>query len=288
MRQLIAALALLALGCGAAAAEAVPLPRPRPAIVPDFTPQSFAEAAGPNFDSAAITDKPTACDERLARLAAFSPMPRLIGPATCGGEDMVELEAVMLADKTRVAVDPPALLRCPMAESFAAWLREEVAPRAAKLGSTLRAVENYDSYECRPRNRVAGAKMSEHGKGNAIDVRAIHLADGRRIEPTDMLADKSWRETMRESACHRFMTVLGPGSDGHHESHIHLDVAARRNGYRICQWAVREPPPAVAVAAAEPEPAADADKDGAVMVRVRLPTPRPAIMPVHVKHSRKL
>ena len=47
-----------------------------------------------------------------------------------------------------------------MAESFAAWLREEVAPRAAKLAGKLKSVENYDSYECRSRNRVPGAKIS--------------------------------------------------------------------------------------------------------------------------------
>ena len=61
-------------------------------------------------------------------------MPRLIGPATCGGDDMVELKAVLLADKSRVAVNPPALLNCGMAESLATWLRDEAAPRAAKLG----------------------------------------------------------------------------------------------------------------------------------------------------------
>ena len=286
MRPLIAALALLGFCCGSAAAENVPLPLPRPVIAPDLEPRSFAEAAGPGFDSAAVTDKPTACDERLARLAAFHLMPRLIGPASCGGEDMVELQAVLLADKSRVPLEPPALLRCGMAESFSAWLREEIAPRAAKLGSRLRSVENYDSYECRPRNRVSGAKVSEHGKGNAIDVRAIRLVDGRRLEPTDIHADKEWRESMRESACHRFMTVLGPGSDGYHESHIHLDVAERHNGYRICQWDVREPPPPVA--STEPEAEAESGKEDVVMVRVRLPLPRPAGIPATVKHSHRL
>jgi hypothetical protein len=35
--------------------------------------------------------------------------------------------------------------------------------------------------------------------------------------------------------------VLGPGSDVYHEEHIHLDLAERRNGYKICQWDVRDP-----------------------------------------------
>jgi hypothetical protein len=48
---------------------------------------------------------------------------------------------------------------------------------------------------------------------------------------------------MRESACHRFTTVLGPGADSHHNNHIHLDILERHRGGRICQWDVREPPP---------------------------------------------
>jgi len=40
------------------------------------------------------------------------------------------------------------------------------------------------------------------------------------------------------SACTRFSTVLGPGSDWYHEDHIHLDLMERRGNYRICQWDV--------------------------------------------------
>ena len=90
--------------------------------------------------------------------------------------------------------------------------------------------------------------MSEHGKGNAVDVRAFTLADNRVLGLTDMAVPKELRAAIRESACARFTTVLGPGSDGYHDSHIHLDIADRRNGYRIGQWEVREPPPAPAIA----------------------------------------
>ena len=83
------------------------------------------------------------------------------------------------------------------------------------------------------------------------------------------------REGLRESACHRFTTVLGPGSDGQHEGHIHLDLAERRQGYRICQWDVREPPVEVA----------SVQIDGKL---VPLPTPRPAGADASVKHARKL
>jgi hypothetical protein len=46
---------------------------------------------------------------------------------------------------------------------------------------------------------------------------------------------------MRQSACTRFTTVLGPGSDRDHETHLHVDLAERRGGYRICQWTLPEP-----------------------------------------------
>jgi hypothetical protein len=236
--------------------QPVPLPRPRPHIWVE--PRSFAEAiAGLDFDATKVTSKPTACDQRLVGLSEHVPMPRLIGPGACGGNDMVELKAVLLTDKSRITVNPPALITCAMAESLAGWLREEAAPRVAKLGSTLIGIENYDAYECRSRNRIPGAKLSEHAHGKALDVRAFDLADGRRLALTDVHVDKPLRDGLQATACRRFATVLGPG-DPYHSGHIHLDVIARRGGYRVCQWKVLEPPP--------PEKAP-----------VPLPRPRPSI-----------
>jgi hypothetical protein len=122
-----------------------------------------------------------------------------------------------------------------------------VAPLAAGLGSPLSALDNYDSYECRGRNRVAGAQLSEHGRANALDVRGFKLADGRSIGLTDRTVPRELRETVLQSVCARFPTVLGPGSDWYHEEHIHLDLMERRNSsYRICQWNVWEPLPRIA------------------------------------------
>jgi len=67
----------------------------------------------------------------------------------------------------------------------------------------------------------------------------VLLEDGRRVELTDPEVPKEFRDSMRASACDRFATVLGPGSDGYHESHIHVDLAERRNNYKLCQWDVR-------------------------------------------------
>jgi len=120
------------------------------------------------------------------------------------------------------------------------WVREDVAPIAASLGAPLGGITNFAAYECRGRNRIIGAKISEHGKGNALDVRNVILANGKSYEPTDMQVAKETREKLKASACARFSTVLGPASDGFHENHIHVDIAERRGGYRICQWAVRD------------------------------------------------
>ena len=199
---------------------------------------------------------PSACTVRLAELAAFASQPALTGPDGCGAVDLVKLEAVTMPDGSRVSINPPAMLRCPMAEAVALWVRQEVGPAVAELGSPLAAIANFDSYSCPGRNRIVGAKLSEHGKANALDVRAIRLANGKSYDPSDPLISKSFRDRLRVATCGHFTTVLGPGSDGYHENHIHMDLAERARGYRMCQWDVREP---------------------AVLVNVPLPMPRPAV-----------
>src|SRR5580704_12614820 len=172
---------------------------------------------------------------------------------------VVRLEAVLLLGRMRVAVTPPAILRCTMAEAIASWVREEVAPRALELGSSLKAVDNLTSFDCRGRNGSVGAKLSEHGKANALDIHSLRLANGKVLELTDPQVSKDFREGLRKSACAQFTTVLGPGSDGAHEDHIHVDLLERRSGYRICEWDIREPaeaPSVSALAASVPLPRA--------------------------------
>jgi hypothetical protein len=122
------------------------------------------------------------------------------------------------------------------------WVRDELVARVAALGSELASIENFDSFECRGQNRIQGAKLSEHGRANALDIRALRLKNGQVVQPTDVAISRDFRLAMKTSACARFTTVLGPGSDGYHEDHIHVDLAERHSGYRICQWDVHEAP----------------------------------------------
>jgi hypothetical protein len=217
-------------------------PASLPTTVPEqFSPPQEAYASFPQAEAAAPA-KPSACQLRLAKVATFKSVPVLIGAGECGAVDAVILDGVMLSDRARIVVSPPATLRCTMAEEVAAWLRDDIAPAVLKLGAPLRGLDNFDSYECRGRNRVRGATLSEHGRANAIDVRAFKLANGEAIGLTDVNVAKAWRDGIRAGACARFSTVLGPGSDGHHEEHIHVDLAERRGGYKMCEWDVREPP----------------------------------------------
>lgn len=236
----------------------VPLPKPRPDEAPKATEETAPEAEEKPSADKPSANKPaeaapppekqlSACRLALTEEIAIAPsIPDIRGPGACGGEDLVRLEAIVLPDKRKVAVKPAAILRCTMASAIADWVRKDMVPLAASLGSTISDLDNFDSFECRGRNRIAGALLSEHGKANALDVRAIKLANGQSIGLTDRTTSRDVRERVLHSVCSRFSTVLGPGSDWYHEDHIHLDLAQRRNDYRICQWNVWDPLPQVA------------------------------------------
>jgi hypothetical protein len=261
------------------------LPATLPAAIPEqFAPPQEAYASFPETVDGGAPAKPSACQMRLAKLAAFKPIPMLVGPGECGATDAVILDAVILPDLAKVAVTPPATMRCSLAEEIATWVRDDIAPAALKLGAPLRGLDNFDSYECRGRNRVRGAMLSEHGRANALDVRGFRLANGTMVTLTDVNVAKDWRDLIRASACARFSTVLGPGSDGNHEEHIHVDLAERRGGYKMCEWDVREPVRAVAKTEPPAPPAADqrqaapaaAESHTAALTEsVPLPRPRP-------------
>jgi hypothetical protein len=244
---------------------AVPLPKPRPADAPATAPDKAvaekptpAQSDKPAEPAAPGPPPPSACRLALSDAIAIAPsIPDIHGPGGCGGEDLVRLEAVVLPDRRQVALKPAAILRCTMASAVADWVRTDIEPLAVGLGSVISDLDNFDSFECRGRNRVVGAQLSEHGRANALDVRALELANGQSISLTDRTVPRGLRESVLHSVCARFSTVLGPGSDGYHEDHIHLDLMERHNNYKICQWNVWDPLPPIAplLPAARPEEA---------------------------------
>jgi len=239
----------------------------RPTAIPQQTgPPQEAFASQPEKENKTPAG-PSDCDLRLGKIAAFQQLSALIAPGECGAPDAVLLEGVILPDQGRVAIAPPATLRCTMAEAVAQWIREDVAPAAAKLGAPPRELENMGSYECRGRNRVSGATLSEHGRANALDVRGFRLANKVEVVLADPKVPKGFRDAIRTSACARFSTVLGPGSDAEHAEHVHLDLIERRNNFKMCQWDVREP--------AAPSEQTKAQEALIPIDEVPLPLPRP-------------
>jgi hypothetical protein len=119
--QFICAIPLLLSAYSMTFAE-IPLPRPRPADIPDD-------------QSRQSTAQPSQCQQQLAGIAEFEAMPPITGPGECVANDVVALDSVLLPDKHRVVVSPSAVLRCPMAATVTHWLRDDVAPIIARLGT---------------------------------------------------------------------------------------------------------------------------------------------------------
>jgi hypothetical protein len=169
-----------------------------------------------------------ACFTDLAREdIRYSPLPDRDFGGGC-----VVTGAVQLLD-IGVPVSGLKSMRCPLARTFTAWVRYAVAPAAKQvLGSELVKIESYGTYSCRGvigRGQEGARKMSEHGLGNAVDVAAFILRDGRKIT-----VEKGWHseepeireffETIHRSACKRFQTVLSPDYNAAHYNHMHLDM----------------------------------------------------------------
>jgi hypothetical protein len=228
----IAIAVLVVQSCSAFASNKIPLPQPRPI---EASPSAL------HAPDKQTPETPSACQISLADHIAIAPAtPSIREPGGCGGEDLVRLESIILKNGARVPLKPAAVVRCPLAKALADWIRDDIAALVAN-GRVLREIDVAGSYECRDRNRVSGERLSEHARANAIDVIGVNLRSAGSVSFTDRLAARDLREKARVSACTRFPTVLGPGSDGYHEDHIHLDLLERKSGYRICQWNVLGP-----------------------------------------------
>src|SRR5262249_7503658 len=138
------------------------------ALPPAQRPGGQTEPAGhaQEADKPAPPPGPSACRLRLTPDVATVQTLQDINEGECTATDVVRLEAVMDRDGRRVALAPPATLQCPMAEAIVRWIREDAAPTAVEFGAPLKSVIVDTSYDCRSRNHIAGAKLSEHGHAN--------------------------------------------------------------------------------------------------------------------------
>ena len=132
-----------------------------------------------------------------------------------------------------VKLSQAAIMDCDTASALHHWVRKGVKPAVGRTGGGVTGLRVAAHYVCRTRNHRAGARISEHGRGRAIDISAIQLANG-----AEMSVLRDWHRSehsralqrMHRAACGTFGTTLGPGSDGMHEDHFHYDTARHRNG----------------------------------------------------------
>ena len=151
----------------------------------------------------------------------------------CGITDAVRLRSVK-----GIILSQPATIDCTTARTLQHWIGKTVVPAVGRRGGGVAQLEVAAHYACRGRNNQPGARISEHGKGRAIDISGLRLRDGSQItvlEGWGTRRDGALLARMRRDACGPFGTVLGPGSDGFHMDHFHLDTARHRSGGAYCR-----------------------------------------------------
>jgi hypothetical protein len=238
-----------------------PAPRPAPRLAPRLAPaavtalaQSLRPEARPNPKAKAAPAVAVAGGPEVIVQAAFR-APQATGSVTgrkgtvCGdpailGKPIPPIlgklkgcglrEGVSVISVAGVALTQPASLDCATARALKDWVAAGVKPAVGRKGGGVLALQVAASYSCRTRNNQTGARISEHGRGRAVDISAVLLADGTAVTVQKDWGSKGYGKTlaaMRGAACGPFNTVLGPGADRFHSDHFHLDTARGRGPY---------------------------------------------------------
>jgi hypothetical protein len=188
---------------------------------------------GPNPQMQCVTELKSANVE-------FAELGR-ISRGDCSVEDAVQLNSVSSPFGNVLFPGKPTLA-CAFSKQLTRWVRDVAAPLTlAYMSSKLAAIETGQSFECRTRYNAPGEKVSEHAKGDAIDITAFRLENGRKLLVKDASAssqlDGVLMRAYRVAGCGYFTTVLGPGSNDAHKEHFHFDNGMHGNSsdYRICE-----------------------------------------------------
>jgi hypothetical protein len=168
-----------------------------------------------------------ACRQQLKRLdVAYEELDPINDGGVCRIDHPIRLKSI-----GSVKMQPAATLRCEMALTVARWTRKELVPSArSRYLSGVKTIHQASSYSCR---KIARSRtMSEHAKGNALDISRIELNSGRDIEIEKQgifaFRSRSLLNNVRSDACEYFSTVLGPGYNYDHRNHFHFDIKPRR------------------------------------------------------------
>lgn len=142
-------------------------------------------------------------------------------------------EAVRIRSVSGIRLSNTAIMDCMTAKALKSWVDNTAKPVLKSKGGGLKTLRVAAHYACRTRNSMPGARISEHGKGRAIDISGVQLKDGSTITVLRGWRTASTSKTMRalhKGACGPFGTVLGPDGDRFHQDHFHFDTARYRSG----------------------------------------------------------
>ncbi|EHH11167.1 extensin family protein [Mesorhizobium amorphae] len=173
------------------------------------------------------------CRSELKRLRVAYTDLAPIHEGQCGIDYPVKVSAI-----GSIQMKPAATLTCDMAATFAGWTKNELVPSARwRYFSGVKTIHQGSSYSCR--NIAGEGVLSEHGKGNALDVMSIELNNGDDIDVRKpglfAFRTRGFLNTVRADGCQYFTTVLGPGYNYDHRNHFHFDIKNRKSGYRACR-----------------------------------------------------
>lgn len=176
---------------------------------------------GDRADRGGLCGVPGLVGERVPDVTSANP--------ACGIDDPVQVTQVR-----GITLSQPALMTCETAQALDRWTVQGAQSAIGSRGGGIARFEVAAHYACRTRNSRPGARISEHAKGNAIDISGVTLADGTRITVSEgwngARRDRRALRQMHQAACGPFGTVLGPESDRFHQDHFHFDVARHRGG----------------------------------------------------------
>ncbi len=206
----------LALPLGIEAYRLRPKARPLGSGAVQLAAQQTAAVLVPPRDHPSVGLKGSVCNNPQIKGVVLKPITSRI--SGCGIMHPVQITSV-----SGVTLSPAAVINCDAAQALATWVVEGLQPA---FNNSIVKLTVADSYSCRPRNNVRGAKVSEHGSGNAIDIATFVTRTGKTYAVAPNYG--TMIRAAQKAGCGIFQTTLGPGSDGYHESHLHLDVARRR------------------------------------------------------------
>jgi hypothetical protein len=172
----------------------------------------------------ALRDR-SVCRDVLGRGGvAFTALPPT-GAGECRRDDRQSWDDALLSPARPEAT-------CGVDLGLALWLRHSVDPAAsAIMNGNLARIEHFGTVSCRRLYGADTGQWSEHATGNAIDIAAFVLTDGRRISVRGDWngggAKGAFLRAVRDGACNWFGTTLSPDYNAAHADHLHLDQASR-------------------------------------------------------------